>query len=83
MSQWYPELDENRALVQEFLRGEEERFSETLERGMKLFEEVAAKGDISGEDAFKLHDTYGFPWELTRELALERAWRSTTRRSHG
>jgi alanyl-tRNA synthetase len=72
MSQWYPELDENRAIVQEYLRGEEERFAETLERGMKLFEEVAAGKSISGEDAFKLHDTYGFPWELTRELALER-----------
>ena len=72
MGQWYPELEANRAMVDEFLRGEEERFAETLERGLKLFEEVAAGKSISGEDAFKLHDTYGFPWELTRELALER-----------
>src|SRR5215213_1287447 len=72
MSKWYPELDQNRGMIQEYLRGEEERFAETLERGMKLFEEVATSRGISGEDAFKLHDTYGFPWELTRELALER-----------
>jgi alanyl-tRNA synthetase len=72
MARWYPELEENRAMIHEYLRGEEERFSETLERGMKLFDDVAARGSISGEDAFKLHDTYGFPWELTRELALER-----------
>jgi alanyl-tRNA synthetase len=72
MGPWYPEVAENRARIGEILRGEEERFSQTLERGLKLFEEVAAKGDISGEEAFLLHDTYGFPLELTRELALER-----------
>jgi alanyl-tRNA synthetase len=69
----YPELEEHRAEVHRILSAEEERFSRTLERGMRLFEEVAAKGgDISGEDAFRLHDTYGFPLELTRELARER-----------
>ena len=72
MHPWYPELVEQRQHVADVVRGEEERFGETLTRGMKLFEEVAARGDISGEDAFKLHDTYGFPRELTRELALER-----------
>ncbi|MFN2468096.1 MAG: alanine--tRNA ligase [Gaiellaceae bacterium] len=72
MSAWYPELEENRDSVQEFLRAEEERFSETLERGLGLFEEAAAAGDVTGEDAFRLHDTYGFPLEVTRELALER-----------
>ncbi len=51
-------------------RAEEERFSQTLERGLRLFEEVAAdRATISGDDAFRLHDTYGFPLELTRELA--------------
>ena len=54
------------------LRAEEERFTETLARGLKLFEEVAASGAISGKDAFDLFATYGFPFELTRELALER-----------
>jgi alanyl-tRNA synthetase len=73
MSQWYPELDENREQIEQILRAEEERFTQTLERGMRLFEEVAARGgDISGEDAFRLHDTYGFPVELTVELAHER-----------
>ena len=54
------------------VRAEEERFTETLARGMKLFEEVAAAGAISGKDAFDLTATYGFPFELTTELALER-----------
>jgi alanyl-tRNA synthetase len=69
---WYPELEANRRQIQDTLRAEEERFSETLARGMRLFEEVAAKGEISGEDAFTLTATYGFPIELTRELARER-----------
>jgi alanyl-tRNA synthetase len=73
MGRWYPELDENRDRIRDTLRAEEERFSQTLERGMGLFEEVASLGAISGEDAFRLHDTYGFPLELTRELARERA----------
>jgi alanyl-tRNA synthetase len=72
MSTWYPELEENRGRVKEVLRGEEERFSQTLERGLRLFEEIAMGDFISGDDAFKLHDTYGFPLELTRELAGDR-----------
>jgi alanyl-tRNA synthetase len=72
MEPWFPELEESRRAVQEYLRAEEERFSETLERGERLFEEVAEKGHVTGDDAFRLHDTYGFPFELTRELALER-----------
>ncbi len=54
---WYPELEENRKVVQELVRAEEERFSATLARGLRLFEEIAARGSISGEDAFLLHDT--------------------------
>ena len=72
MGAWYPELPENRRHIQDVVRAEEERFSETLARGMRLFEETAAKGDVSGEDAFTLTATYGFPVELTRELARER-----------
>ena len=72
MSQWYPELEENRERIKEVLRAEEERFSQTLERGLGLFEEIAASDFIAGEDAFKLHDTYGFPPERLRELAAER-----------
>jgi alanyl-tRNA synthetase len=68
----YPELEERRGEISELVRAEEERFRETLERGEKLFEEMVAKGEITPEDAFRLHDTYGFPWELTKELAAER-----------
>jgi alanyl-tRNA synthetase len=71
-SAWYPELGENGTQIRDVLKGEEERFSETLARGLKLFEEVAAKGDVSAEDAFTLTATYGFPIELTRELGRER-----------
>jgi alanyl-tRNA synthetase len=73
MKEGYPELDEHRDEIHRVLIAEEERFGKTLERGMRLFEETAQKGgDISGEDAFRLHDTYGFPLELTRELAHDR-----------
>jgi alanyl-tRNA synthetase len=69
----YPELDEHRTDIHRVLSAEEERFGQTLARGMRLFEEVASKGgDIPGEEAFRLHDTYGFPLELTQELARER-----------
>ena len=72
MGPWFAELPEHRERIQDVLRAEEERFTETLARGMKLFEEVAASGAISGKDAFDLTATYGFPFELTTELALER-----------
>ena len=68
----YPELVERDNEIQELIRGEEERFVETVERGQRLFEEVVAKGELTGEDAFRLYDTYGFPLELTKELAAER-----------
>jgi len=68
----YPELRERQDDIRRVLREEEERFSETLARGLRLFEEVADPNGISGADAFKLHDTYGFPLELTEELARER-----------
>ncbi|HYX88950.1 MAG TPA: alanine--tRNA ligase [Gaiellaceae bacterium] len=72
MGDAYPELREHREDVHRVLAAEEERFSETLARGLRLFEEVAADGAISGAEAFRLHDTYGFPLELTQELARER-----------
>ena len=68
----YPELKEHADEIKAVLTAEEERFSQTLARGMRLFEELANGEQLSGEDAFKLHDTYGFPLELTRELASER-----------
>jgi alanyl-tRNA synthetase len=72
MEEAYPELGASRDEIHRVLSDEEERFAETLDRGMKLFEEAAAKGEISGEEAFVLQATYGFPIELTVELARER-----------
>jgi alanyl-tRNA synthetase len=73
MGEGYPELPNHRTEIHRILTAEEERFGQTLARGMRLFEEIASKGgDIAGEDAFRLHDTYGFPLELTQELARER-----------
>ncbi len=72
MGDAYPELVEHRREIHETLAAEEQRFAETLERGMALFEEAASDGHISGDDAFTLQATYGFPIELTRELARER-----------
>ncbi len=72
MGEAYPELREHAGEIERVVRVEEERFAETLERGMKVFEELAGKDAISGEDAFTLVATYGFPLELTVELAEER-----------
>ncbi|HEX5582174.1 alanine--tRNA ligase [Gaiella sp.] len=72
MEEAYPELREHAETIDRVVRQEEERFTETLERGMKLFEELAGEGAISGEQAFTLAATYGFPIELTVELAEER-----------
>jgi len=65
----YPELETRREQVALMIKGEEERFLKTLEGGMRLFEDAANAGEISGEDAFKLHDTHGFPIDLTKWLA--------------
>ena len=72
MGDAYPELKASAAEIEAVVRAEEERFLETLERGTKLFEELAGGGAISAEDAFTLAATYGFPVELTVELAEER-----------
>ncbi|KLJ00322.1 alanine--tRNA ligase [Luteimonas sp. FCS-9] len=74
MGDAYPELRDKRALVERALRAEEERFAETLDAGMRIFDEVAARseGAIPGEDAFRLYDTYGFPLDLTADIARER-----------
>ncbi|MBM5800848.1 MAG: alanine--tRNA ligase, partial [Cyanobacteria bacterium K_DeepCast_35m_m2_023] len=73
MQEPYPQLNERREVILAELAREEARFLETLERGEKLLAEVlAAKPkQISGEQAFELYDTYGFPLELTEEIAEE------------
>ncbi|XQA74508.1 alanine--tRNA ligase [Xanthomonas sacchari] len=75
MGEAYPELAAAQDTVLRALQAEEERFAETLDAGMKIFEDVAAKaqgGMIAGEDAFRLYDTYGFPLDLTQDIARER-----------
>jgi alanyl-tRNA synthetase len=72
MGDAYPELREHAEEIERVVRLEEERFRETLARGTKEFDELAGKDAISGDDAFVLAATYGFPIELTVELAEER-----------
>src|SRR5262245_41564695 len=72
MSGAYPELERHLDEIDRTLRLEEDRFLETLERGLRLFEELGSQEAITGEQAFTLAATYGFPLELTVELAEER-----------
>ena len=72
MGGMFPELHKNPARVIELVKDEEVSFGKTLDRGIALFEEAAAGGKVSADDAFKLHDTYGFPIDLTRIMAEER-----------
>lgn len=71
-SDHYPELKAHREHIQRTLHEEESRFRKTLTAGMKEFEKIASRGAVSGEDAFILFSTYGFPIEMTEELAHER-----------
>jgi alanyl-tRNA synthetase len=80
----YPELRHKAAHITETTRAEEERFLATIDGGMKRFDEIApahttqgsnaVKGTISGEDAFRLYDTFGFPIDLTELMARERGY---------
>lgn len=75
MGEAYPELIQQQAIIEKLLRIEEEQFSRTLDRGMILLEDILANLDgdtISGDDVFKLYDTYGFPADLTADIARER-----------
>lgn len=74
MGQAYPELVAAQELVARALKAEEERFAETLDSGMRIFDDIAAgvEGVIPGSDAFRLYDTYGFPVDLTADIARER-----------
>ncbi|MCJ7832015.1 MAG: alanine--tRNA ligase, partial [Actinobacteria bacterium] len=71
----YPELHENHAFTTQVASSEEERFAATLRQGMTLFEtsvgDAQSSGNLSGDVAFRLHDTHGFPLELTMELAAD------------
>ena len=78
MGQQYPELAEREEFSTELVQREEERFGSTLRQGMSLFEQIALElrqadeDTVPGEKAFTLYDTYGFPVELTVEMAAER-----------
>ncbi|UBB26365.1 alanine--tRNA ligase [Pseudoxanthomonas japonensis] len=74
MGEAYPELPAARDLVERALKAEEERFAETLDSGMRIFDDIAARaqGTIPGVEAFRLYDTYGFPVDLTADIARER-----------
>ena len=75
MGDAYPELVQQQAIIEKLLRIEEEQFGRTLDRGMILLEDILANLDgdtIKGDDVFKLYDTYGFPADLTADIARER-----------
>lgn len=75
------ELEARRDTIKEVLLREETSFNETLDRGLELFDkEVAASGKVSGDFAFKLYDTYGFPIDLTALMARERGLEIDTAR---
>jgi alanyl-tRNA synthetase len=76
MGSAYPELSSQREAIDTWLAAEEEHFGHTLEQGLATLGELIERaradgGTVSGEDAFRLHDTFGFPFELTRELVGE------------
>lgn len=69
---FYPELDANRDAIKKVITKEELKFLETIDDGMKMCEQIIARdGKISGANAFKLYDTFGFPIEITEEIAAE------------
>lgn len=75
MGEAYPELTEKQSQVEKALKAEEEKFAETLEHGMKILDEAIAKltsKKIPGDVVFELYDTYGFPVDLTEDIALNK-----------
>src|SRR6266542_255957 len=72
MGDVYPELVSKQQHIERITRAEEERFLETIEGGLERMEELRGTGVITGEDAFKLYDTFGFPIDLTQMIASER-----------
>ncbi|MDM5199901.1 alanine--tRNA ligase [Fictibacillus enclensis] len=77
MVDYYPEVKEKVPFIQRVIKNEEERFHETINEGLAILEEVikkekaAGSSTVSGKDAFKLYDTFGFPFELTEEYAAD------------
>lgn len=76
MEPYYPNVKEKSDFIKRVIKSEEERFHETLEEGLAILNNLVAKAkvetkEISGKDAFKLYDTYGFPVELTEEIATQ------------
>jgi len=72
MGDAYPELRQRADGIKATIEREEHRFRQTLANGMALLEDELVHGEVHGEAAFKLHDTYGFPIEVTREIARDR-----------
>lgn len=71
----YPELREKQEFITKLIKVEEENFLNTVEQGMNMLQSIVDRGDVkvlSGEDSFKLHDTFGFPIDLTREILEEK-----------
>lgn len=67
----YPELGTNAAQITKVIEDEKNKFSVTLDKGIKEFRKIIEQHPVTGVDAFNLYQTYGFPWELTRDLAKE------------
>ena len=75
MGENFPEINEKKTHIEKVIHAEETSFNDTLDRGLNHFEKIINQGgvvDISGEDAFKLYDTYGFPLDLTQLMAREK-----------
>jgi len=68
----YPEILQEKERIIDEIEKEEKKFRKTLEKGLKEFEKIARRGEVNGKDAFVLFSTYGFPMEMTEELAFER-----------
>lgn len=76
----YPELEEKRDFIYQVLKNEESQFNKTIDQGLKILSELedkmskAGEKRLSGEDAFRLYDTYGFPFDLTKEILEEKGY---------
>ena len=81
----YPELKEKKDFITKVIRVEEESFAKTVDQGFKMLQNLMERNDvkvISGEDAFKLNDTFGFPIDLTREILEEKGMKVDVERFH-